>query len=173
MDEPVAEAMPRLVAEAMKKAAVAWVAVAAAPPTALWCLPADDALYVVSGPGEQAAPGLAGAALASVTLRGDHGGRIVTWPAAVRRVEPDSEQWQRVVPQLAAKRLNAPGPTGALVARWAAECVVSRLAPAGAPTEAGPSLPDGSLAAPPRPTPAARPTARPFRLHRVRRRGGH
>jgi len=31
-------------------------------------------------------------------------------------------------------------------------------------------LPDGSLGAPPRPTPAARHTRKPFRLHRVRRR---
>jgi hypothetical protein len=105
-----------------------------------------------------------------VTLRGDHGGRIVTWPAAVTRVLPDTEEWSTVAPQLAGKRLNAPGPAEALVARWAAECAICRLAPAGAPLEAGPSLPDDSLAEPPRETPAVRPTRRPFRLHRVRRR---
>ncbi len=54
----------------------------------------------------------------------------------------------------------------ALAARWASECVISRLTPAGSPLEAGAE----SGAAAPRPTPAARRTANPFRLHRVRRR---
>lgn len=157
-----------LVAEAIKKAAVAWVSIDDGPAYALWCLPVDGALYVVSGPGEQSAPGLAEAQTAAVTLRGDHGGRIVTWPAAVSRVEPDGEQWQEIAHQVAAKRLNARGSISDLAQRWARECVLTRLAPLGRPT-AGESLPDGSLAAPPRPTPAARRTAKPFRLHRVRR----
>jgi hypothetical protein len=160
----------RLVDEAMKKAAVAWVGVAGRPPVALWCLPLDGSLYVVSGPGEQSAPGIDGATEATVTLRGDHGGRIVTWPAAVSRVQPGTEEWSTVAPQLAGKRLNAPGTAEELVARWAAECVVSRLTPAGEPLEAGTTLPDGSLAAAPRPTPAARRTPKPFRLHRIRHR---
>jgi hypothetical protein len=163
-------AMDGLVDEAMKKAAVAWVTVPGQPPLALWCLPLTNVLYLVSGPGEQSAPGLAGSAEASVTLRGDHGGRIVTWPAEVSRVEPGTEEWETVVPQLAGKRLNAPGTAEALAARWAAECQVSRLTQAGAPVEAGASLPDGSLAAVPRPTPAARQAPKPFRLHRVRHR---
>lgn len=157
-----------VVAEALKKAAVAWVAVGEAPPLLLWCLPVDGALYVVSGPGEQAAPGLAWAQTARVTLRGDHGGRIVTWPAVVTRVDPDSEEWTAVAPQLAAKRLNAPEPAPEVLARWAAECAVNRLAPAGEPAEAGATLPDAASAEPPRDTPARRRTARPFRLHRVR-----
>jgi hypothetical protein len=160
--------MDGLVDEAMKKAAVAWVSVAGQPPLALWCLPLTGSLYLVSGPGEQSAPGIAQAAEASVTLRGDHGGRIVTWPAQVARVEPGTEEWAGVVPQLAGKRLNAPATAEALAARWAGECVVTRLTPAGAPTEAGAGLPDGSLAAAPRPTPATRRTPKPFRLHRVR-----
>ncbi len=162
--------MDGLVDEAMKKAAVAWIAVAGQPPLALWCLPLAGSLYLVSGPGEQSAPGIADAAEASVTLRGDHGGRIVTWTAEVGRVEPGTEEWDTVVPQLAGKRLNAPGTAEALAGRWAAECVVTRLTPAGAPVEAGASLPDGSLAAEARPTPAARRTPNPFRLHRIRTR---
>jgi hypothetical protein len=158
-----------LVAEAMKKAAVAWVEVPGGPAVALWCVPLDGALYVVSGSGEQTAPGLAEATSAVVTLRGDHGGRIVTWPAEVTRVEPDSERWSAVAPLVAAKRLNAPGTAEELVGRWAGGCVLSRLAPVGEPLAAGPTLPDDSLAAPPVPTPAARATRRPFRLHRVRR----
>ncbi|GAB3144244.1 hypothetical protein GCM10027290_22140 [Micromonospora sonneratiae] len=159
-----------LVEEAMKKAAVAWVAVGDSPALALWCVPIDGALHIVSGPGEQSAPGLAETSTAAVTLRGDHGGQIVTWSAAVTRVMPDSEQWATVAPQVATKRLNSPSNAADLVERWAAECVLSRLAPAGPPLAAGGSLPDGSLAAPPRETPATRPTRKPFRLHRVRRR---
>jgi hypothetical protein len=162
--------MDTLVDEAMRKAAVAWLSVPGQEHAfAVWCQWADGALYVVSGPGEQPAPGLAEAGTAEVTARGDHGGRIVTWPARVSRVVPDSEQWTAVTPGLAAKRLNAPGTAEATIARWAAECVVSRLEPAGPPVEAGASLPDGSLAAAAPPTPAVRRARRPFRLHRVRR----
>jgi hypothetical protein len=159
-----------LVTEAMKKAAVAWVAVEDQSALALWCVPLDGGLYVVSGPGEQSAPGLADARTATVTLRGDHGGRIVSWPAEVSRVSPDSEQWATVAPQVAAKRLNASGSPAELAVRWATTCVLTRLAPGGVPTAAGATLPDGSLAAPPRETTAVRQTRKPFRLHRVRRR---
>ncbi len=163
------ETLPPLVEEAMKKAAVAWLSVSG-PPYAVWCLWVDGALYVVSGPGEQPAPGLASATSAVVTARGDHGGRIVSWPAAVSRLAPGTEEWAAVAPQLAGKRLNAPGTAEETVERWAAECVVSRLAPSGQPAEADGSLPDGSLAAPPPLTTATRLPRRPFRLHRVRRR---
>jgi len=162
--------MQPLVDEAMKKAAVAWLTVPdAGPAYPVWCLWIDGALYVVSGPGEQPAPGLAETATAQVTARGDHGGRIVTWPAEVSRLKPDTDDWTAVAPQLAGKRLNASGTAEQTVARWADECVLSRLAPAGDPDEAGPTLPDASMAAPPRPTPAARTPRLPFRLHRVRR----
>lgn len=174
-DEVAPDAAPAptptpLIDEAIKKASVAWVTVADQPALALWCLPLDGALYVVTGTGEQSAPGLADAATAAVTMRGDHGGQIVTWPAAVSRVRPDSDEWATVAPQVAGKRLNAPGPAADLVARWATECALNRLAPAGEPLAAGATLPDGSLAAEPRSSPAVRPVRRPFRLHRVRRR---
>jgi hypothetical protein len=159
-----------LVEEAMRKAAVAWIAVDDGPARLRWCLAAEGSLWVISGPGEQTAPELATAERARVTLRGDHGGRIVTWPAVVTRVVPGSEEWDEVVPQLAGKRLNAPAPAEAMVARWAAECAVHKLTPAGEPVEAGPTLPDASLAEPPRETPARRRTRTPFHLHRVRRR---
>ncbi|QGN45587.1 hypothetical protein ACN26Y_04485 [Micromonospora sp. WMMD558] len=159
-----------LVDEATKKAAVAWVAVPGGPALALWCFPLEGALLVVSGPGEQSAPGLADATHAQVTLRGDHGGRIVTWTADVSRVAPGSEDWETVAPLVAAKRLNAPGPTADLVARWAADgCALNRLTPAGEPL-AGAALPADSLAEVPREAPVVRATRKPFRLHRVRRR---
>src|SRR5689334_22998054 len=89
-----------LVEEAMKKAAVAWLAVDGRPAYAVWCLWLDGALYVVSGSGEQPAPGLAEARAATVSARGDHGGRIVSWPAEVFPVEPGGETWAAVAPQL-------------------------------------------------------------------------
>ena len=69
--------MHPLIEEAMKKAAIVWLTVADARPYGVWCLWTDGALYLVSGPGEQPAPGLAEATEALVTARGDHGGRIV------------------------------------------------------------------------------------------------
>jgi len=113
----------------MRKAAVAWLEVSGQPPYAVWCLWVEDSLYVVSGPDEQPAPGLAGAGgVVRVSARGDHGCRIVTWPARVSRVRPESEQWAAVVPQLAAKRLNGPSARD-LVGLWARTAVVSRLNP--------------------------------------------
>lgn len=162
--------MHPLVEEAMKKAAISWIAAGGdAQAYPAWCVWLDDALYVVSGPGEQPAPGLAAASTANVTARGDHGGRIVTWPATVTKVEPGGEEWAKVVPQLTAKRLNAPGTAEALAERWAATCVVSRLSPAGDPIEAGPTLPGGSLVAPVRPAPPVRAVKKPKVLHKVRK----
>ena len=125
--------MHPLISEAMKKAAVVWLTLAAREPYPVWCLWTGDALLVVSGPGEQAAPGLAEAATAVVTARGDHGGSIVSWPATVERIEPDTDGWA-AVPQLAAQRLNS-DPADDLAARLAAECVVSRLTPTDDPLD--------------------------------------
>lgn len=147
-----------LVQEASRRAAVAWVAADDQPAVALWCVPHEDALYVVTGPGEQEAPGLAAGVPATVTLRGDHGGRIVTWPADVIRVHPDSSQWELIAPLVATRRLNATGGIAEVVRRWAAECRLYQLVPAGPPLASGDTLPDESLAAPSRSTPAARPT---------------
>ncbi|MEU8259149.1 hypothetical protein AB0C02_00795 [Micromonospora sp. NPDC048999] len=171
MSEEVGERIATpLVDEAVKKAAVAWVSVAGGPAYALWCLPLDGALLVVTGPGEQSAPGLADADAAEVTLRGDHGGRIVTWPARVTRLRPGTEEWAAAAPLVAAKRLNAPGPVSDLMGRWAAaDCALNRLTPAGAPV-AGADLPAESLAEQPRAATVVRATRTPFRLHKVRRR---
>ncbi|WP_435822420.1 hypothetical protein [Micromonospora humida] len=169
-DEVDASRSTPLVDEAIKKAAVAWVGVGDGPAVALWCVPLEGSLFVVSGPGEQTAPGLADAATARVTLRGDHGGCIVTWPARVTRLAPGSPEWETSAPLVAAKRLNASGPTADLVARWVADgCALTRLVPDGTP-DAGDALPDTSLAAEPRGAAVVRATRKPFRLHRVRRR---
>jgi hypothetical protein len=120
--------MQPLVNEAMKKAAVAWLVVGDRSAYAVWCLWIDSALYVVSGPDEQPAPGLSRAGTVTVQARGDHGGLIVEWAATVHRVRPETELWATVVPQLAAKRLNS-APAPALAQRWAERAVVSRLTP--------------------------------------------
>ncbi len=158
-----------LIEEATKKAAIVWLSVADGQPYPVWCLWADGSLYVVSGGAEQPAPRLAHARACQVTARGDHGGRIVTWPATVTRVRPDTDEWAALVPQLIAKRLNL-STTEDTAARWAAECVISRLTPADGTAQAGADLPDSSLAAEAPETPAAQRTDTPFRLHRVRRR---
>lgn len=150
-----------LVDEAIRKAAIAWVAVDDRPARAVWCMPHSGSLWLVTGSGEQQCPGLAEAAGTAdrvrVTLRGEHRGRVVTWPAQVHRLEPSDTQWEEIAPQLAAKRLNASADAATVTARWAAECAVWCLSPAGAPTEAGPTLPDASSAAPPRTARAATP----------------
>lgn len=159
-----------VVDEAIRKAAVAWVSVDGGPAHALWCMPLDGTLVVVSGPGEQAAPGLATATAAVVSLRGDHGGQIVAWRAAVSRLTPGTEEWDVVTPQLAGKRLNAPGGATELVQRWVqAGDAVNRLTPVDDAPATGADLPDSSQAAAVRDSPARRPVRKPFKLHRVRR----
>jgi hypothetical protein len=160
-----------LVEEAVKKAALAWIGVGDGPARGLWCMPFEGTLVVVAGPGEQSAPGLAESPRATVRLRGDSGGLIVVWEAIVARLTPGSEEWQTIAPQLAGKRLNAPGTADEVVARWAAtNCAVLRLTPADDHPVASPDLPDDSQSAPPRETPARVEVRKPFRLHRVRKR---
>lgn len=156
--------------EALKKAAIAWVSVDGGAARGLWCMPLEGTLLVVSGPGEQEAPGLVEAARAGVRLRGDTGGLIVVWEAVVSRLQPGTEEWGTVAPQLATKRLNASGTAEELMARWIESgCAVVRLTPADETPRTSPDLPDASGAAIPRETPARVEVKRPFRLHRVRR----
>ncbi|WP_030443197.1 hypothetical protein [Actinoplanes subtropicus] len=153
--------------EALKKAALAWVSVGDGPAVGVWCLPLDGSLIVVTGPGEQFAPDLAGASRATVRLRGDNGGLIVIAEMTATRLRPGTEEWSTVAPQLAQKRLNASGTADEVVARWAETgCAVVRLTPEQDKT--APDLPADSGAAVPRPTPARNETRRPYRLHRVR-----
>ncbi|MDI6099855.1 hypothetical protein QLQ12_14740 [Actinoplanes sp. NEAU-A12] len=157
--------------EAIKKAAIAWISVADGPAYALWCMPVETSLMVVSGPGEQFAAGLAEAQRATVRLRGDHGGLIVLAEATVTRLVPGSDEWNEIAPQVAAKRLNASGSADEVVARWAADgCALVRLTPAAETAVGSAGVPAESHAGPPRETPARVETRRPFRLHRVRKR---
>jgi hypothetical protein len=139
-----------LVEEATKKSGLIWVR-GGGPARALWHVWHDGAAYLVGdGPGEQPLPGIAGGSTAEVTVRSkDKGGRLVVWTAAVTELAPHSEAWDTAVAELRGKRLNAPD-TERMTERWASECRVLRLAPQDVSTD----LPQGSLAAPPLPTPA-------------------
>jgi hypothetical protein len=162
--------VPPLVVEATKKAGLIWVTASGQRPAPAWLHWRDTCAYVVTGPGEQPLPGLAEAAECDVTVRsGDTGGRIVTWRARVDRVQPGGEEWQQVVPAMVTARLNLRDAAEA-EARWAATAAVLRLTPTGELVEAGGSLPTGSLAEPPPPSPARTPTRIPTTLHRRRRR---
>ncbi|MEV0650287.1 hypothetical protein AB0I28_34005 [Phytomonospora sp. NPDC050363] len=119
---------PELLAEALKKAAVAWVSCGGAAARPVWCLPIEGKLYTVVGPGEQPDPGLSRDHAPLITLRGDHGGAILTFTATATPVEPGGERWDDLVGQISGKRLNLSG-TDDTAARWAAECVVYELAP--------------------------------------------
>jgi hypothetical protein len=108
-----------LITEVARKAGVLWIAAAGHAPVPAWSVWRDGSTYVLTGPGEQRLPGLAGSTGCELTARSaDTGGRIATWPATVERVEPDSEEWRGVVPALAAARLNGhPDWTTAVVLR--------------------------------------------------------
>lgn len=157
-----------LIVEAMKKAAVAWLTVGELPAAAAWLSWQDGAAYLVHDGSEQPIAGLADAQECAVSVRGEHGGRILTWPASVQRVAPQTPEWDAIAPQLARNRLNASDPIGA-PARWASGARISRLIPTGAPIEAGDTLPDAAAAAPPRPTPATTHTPIPRTIGRRRR----
>ncbi len=162
--------VPSLIAEATKKSDLVWLCVPGhSRPAAVWHVWRDDSAYVVTGEGEQPAPGLVDAAGCDVIVRSaDKGGRIVTWRASVSRLTPGTEGWQEVVPGMLTARLNL---TDAAEAeqRWARSCAVLRLTPTGELVEAGSTLPTGSLAGPPPPSPARTPTRVPFTLGRRRR----
>ena len=164
--------MHPLVEEAARKAAVAWIGFGDGPAYCVWVLPLEGRLYVITGPGEQSVPGLSEALPAgtdaTVTLRGDHGGTIVSFAAAITEIRPNSTEWDAVAPQMANKRLNASGSADDLVARWAAECLLVALSPQ--PQGVATDLADMSTARPPRPATVVRETRKPFRLHRVKKR---
>ena len=102
---------PALIAEGTRRAGVIWLTVPGRDrPVPAWHIWRDPpgAAYVVTGPGEQPLPGVAGAAQVRVTVPShDTGGALVTWTAGVHRVDPESPEWDAVIGPLAAARLNA------------------------------------------------------------------
>lgn len=159
-----AELAPLLIDEATKKSGLVWVGTPAAV-SPVWLLWHEGSAYVLTGPGEQSADGLAEGVPTTVTVRSkDKGGRLVTWEAAVTALTPGAEDWDAIVPLLMGKRLNLVDGEAA-AARWAREAAIHRLTPTGRLVEspgASGSMPDGSLAAAPPPTPATTDVPMPF-----------
>lgn len=136
---------PALVAEATRRAGVVWLTVprsrTAFPVWHIWRTvdaagldPPPGAAYLVTGPGEQPAPGLGTASRVTVTVPSkDSGGALVTWTASVRQVNPGSAEWDAVIGPLVAGRLNAAlGPAETSPAgRWARCGTVFCLTPVG------------------------------------------
>jgi 8-oxo-dGTP diphosphatase len=133
-----------VVAEATRRAGVVWLTVppsrTAYPVWHIWRAveaagqdpPPPGAAYLVTGPGEQPAPGLGAAGQVTVTVPSkDSGGTLVTWTAGVRQVEPGSAEWDAVIGPLVAGRLNSPADSSAAspAARWARSCAVFCLVP--------------------------------------------
>lgn len=146
-----------LVEEAGKKSGLVWVRGPEGPARALWHLWLEGAVCLVGG-GPQEQPldgmGLVDGGTAEVSARSkDKGGRLVVWPARVVEPAPGSEAWEAAVGELKGKRLNAPD-ADTITERWARECRVLRLEPAGQPLQSPGSMPDGSGSAAPLPTAA-------------------
>jgi hypothetical protein len=128
-------AIAALVDEATKRSGLVWVRPAGPSQHAhaVWHLWQDGAAYVLTGGLEQPLPALGERAFVTVKSK-DKGSRLVTWVASVSVVEPGTEAWQGVVPNLLGKRLNLPDGEAAAL-RWQTECVLYRLTPTGDVTE--------------------------------------
>jgi hypothetical protein len=134
----VSQIPPDLIAEATKRAGLIWIVIDGRDrPRPAWHIwragpLGRGAAYVVTGPGEQPLPGLAGAGRVTVIVAGSQasGGRVA-WTAAVTRVEPGSAEWDEVIGPLVAGRLNAVLAEGETspARRWATSGAVFRLAP--------------------------------------------
>ena len=126
--------MDPLLASAMKKAGVVWLRVPGqSRDTGVWLVwqntPEKAAGYVLHGPGEQTVPGLAETQACSVIVRSSGTrARILEWRATVERVAPNTPEWNELLPTLVTKRLNLSDSANA-PARWAKNCVLSRLTP--------------------------------------------
>ncbi|MFZ3559661.1 MULTISPECIES: hypothetical protein [unclassified Streptomyces] len=156
-----------LVEEATKKSGLIWVRGERGVERALWHVWHEGAACLVGdGPGEQPLPDLVDGGAALVTVRSkDKGGRLVGWRAKVVELAPGTEAYEAVVGELKGKRLNAPD-SETMPERWARECRVVRLEPAGSTVPVA----DGSLAAPPVGSPATTRNPVPAGLPKLLRR---
>jgi hypothetical protein len=173
VDAPTAEAplnVTALFAEAATKSGLMWVQPPGDRAWPFWHAWADETVYAVSGPGEQALPWLPGEVRLILRSK-DTGGRLLTVQATVEELSPADERWASATGALKAGRLNA---TDDVVERWARECTVRALKPFGTPVEAPGSYPTTSGAAPVPPSDATTASWRPWHWRgRPRRRRGN
>ena len=159
-----------LFAEAATKSGLMWVQPPDDRAWPFWHAWADDTVYVVSGPGEQALPWLP-AEVRLILRSKDTGGRLLTVHATVHEIGPTDEAWGPATEALKAVRLNAADDA---LDRWALECTVRAFRPFGTPVEAPGSYPTTSGAAPVPPSEATTATWRPWHWRgRPRRRRGN
>ena len=160
--EPLTRA---LVAELGKKTGVSWLRYDGRTYPA-WHVWLDDAMYLLSGDGEQPLPGIEAAERVEVLMRSkENGGRLVTWVGRSSRLLPDDEAWGPVTTALLADRLNVEDLATA-VQHWAESCVVTRVEPTGEVVEEPGDLSDDEHAAPPAATTATTRGPLPRVLHR-------
>ncbi len=149
---PAADA---LLAEAASKSGLVWLRPSgqsrAWPAWHVWH---DGAVLVVSGPGEQDLPELVGD-LELMLRSKDSGARLLSLPARAERLAPDDERWPDAAEALAGSRLNSHHLPAELPGHWReVGAQVTRVVPAGAPSEQPGEYSTDSHAAPPAPTPA-------------------
>ena len=173
VDDPTAATplnVTALFAEAATKSGLMWVQPPGDRAWPFWHAWADETVYAVSGPGEQALPWLP-PEVRLILRSKDTGGRLLAVQATVEEIGPADERWGPATEALKAGRLNA---TDDLVERWSRECTVRALRPFGAPLEAPGSYPTSSGAAPVPPSDATTASWRPWHWRgRPRRRRGN
>ena len=135
-----------------------------------WHAWADETVYAVSGPGEQALPWLPADVLLILRSK-DTGGRLLSVHATVEEIGPAHEPGAAATAALKAGRLNA---SEDAVERWARECTVRALRPFGTPVEAPGRTPRRRVPPPFRPSEATTADWRPWHWRgRPRRRRGN
>jgi hypothetical protein len=146
------DGMTALVNEAGSKSSLLWVRPAPGRAWPAWYVWRDGSAYVVSGPGEQQLPPLAGPV--DLILRSkDTWARLLTLRAEATTIAPDDPAWAELAGALKTERLNAPDPNH-LLDRWAAANTITRITPVGGVLESPGGYDEGSGAAPPAPTEA-------------------
>ncbi len=122
--------MRALVEKATRRSGVLWLLPPGGGEHLVWHVWSEGCAYLVHGGAEQPLPGVGDGDRVVVVVRSRErqAGRVVEWPADVGRVEPGTPEWERVVPLLAAQRLNARDPHRQ-PERWARESTVLRLTP--------------------------------------------
>lgn len=163
-DEVVAE-----IAAVMKKAGLVWLAWDGRRAVPAWFATVDGRYVVLADRAhgaEQPLPGLAEARTVEVVVPAKPAtNRLAAWEAAVRRLEPGSDEWTAAAHVLRTERLNASDLANQLD-RWRTEADLLVLEPTGRVSQAASDYDDAHRAVPPPETPATTRTKRPITLHR-------
>jgi hypothetical protein len=167
---PRGSADAALLAEAAAKSGLLWVRPAGQDRSwPAWHVWHEDAVVVVSGPGEQDLPELSGPV--ELLLRSkDTGQRLLRVPAVATVLPEDDERWEPAARALAASRLNSTTSPAQLPEKWRGHNPITELRAAGEALEAPGRYDAGSGAAPPAPTAATTSGWRPWHLRGRRRR---